>query len=188
MIAAIVQVYSEEQTRCSLCLWLSSLFRHGSWFLKFSTGGSYGESAATMYIWRKSQKGFAIPGTVRICGCGQHCLADEKRRLIARTLDILFVARRSFYNALDLAAFLIPMAASINQLINISQNNLNGATRDLSFSIIIIFLHLVKSHSHIVRIKMTKRYFLLTINFPLSSCVFVDRCRSFVSSSPCANT
>ncbi|KAF9394222.1 hypothetical protein CPC16_012011, partial [Podila verticillata] len=50
---------------------------------------------------------------------------------------------RSFYNILDLLAFLIPMGASINQLINISQMDSRGSTLNLSFSIIIIFLHML---------------------------------------------
>ncbi|KAG0030133.1 hypothetical protein BGZ81_003001 [Podila clonocystis] len=49
----------------------------------------------------------------------------------------------SFYNTLDLVAFLVPMATSINQMINISQKNENGATWDLSFSIVIIFFHMI---------------------------------------------
>ncbi|KAF9216475.1 hypothetical protein BGZ59_009573 [Podila verticillata] len=49
----------------------------------------------------------------------------------------------SFYNILDLLAFLIPMGASINQLINISQMDSRGSTLNLSFSIIIIFLHML---------------------------------------------
>ncbi|KAG0039262.1 hypothetical protein BGZ82_008994 [Podila clonocystis] len=49
----------------------------------------------------------------------------------------------SFYNILDLAAFLVPLATSINQMINISQKNENGATWDLSFSIVIIFFHMI---------------------------------------------
>ncbi|KFH64744.1 hypothetical protein MVEG_09476 [Podila verticillata NRRL 6337] len=50
---------------------------------------------------------------------------------------------RSFYNILDLLAFLIPMGASINQLINISQMDSRESTLNLSFSIIIIFLHML---------------------------------------------
>ncbi|KAF9325193.1 hypothetical protein BG006_011313 [Podila minutissima] len=50
---------------------------------------------------------------------------------------------RSFYNYTDLLAFLVPLTASINQLKNISEKDSGGTTWDLSFSIIVIFLHML---------------------------------------------
>ncbi|KAF8953894.1 hypothetical protein BGZ52_007421 [Haplosporangium bisporale] len=58
-------------------------------------------------------------------------------------IEALIQYKWSFYNILDLLAFLIPMGASINQLINISQMDSRGSTLNLSFSIIIIFLHML---------------------------------------------
>ncbi|KAF9417760.1 hypothetical protein BGZ94_009869 [Podila epigama] len=50
---------------------------------------------------------------------------------------------RSPYNYLDLLAFFIPMASSVNQLANILQENSSGTTWDLSFSVVVIFLHML---------------------------------------------
>ncbi|KAF9305155.1 hypothetical protein BGZ74_011169 [Mortierella antarctica] len=50
---------------------------------------------------------------------------------------------RSFYNYVDLLAFLVPLTASINQLKNISEKDPGGTAWDLSFSIIVIFLHML---------------------------------------------
>ncbi|KAG0319100.1 hypothetical protein BGZ99_005283 [Dissophora globulifera] len=51
--------------------------------------------------------------------------------------------KRSTYNFLDLLAFLIPMAASIDQIVLIVHNDQNGDAHLLSFSVLIIFLHVL---------------------------------------------
>ncbi|KAF9282937.1 hypothetical protein BGZ74_002053 [Mortierella antarctica] len=111
VIAAIVQVYSEEQD--SLFFVFVAIISFSTWFLVLEI----------LHWWELRRIG------------SNNVYPEEKPKGLRYF--------RSFYNALDLAAFLIPMAASINQLINISQKNLDGATWDLSFSIIIMFLHLV---------------------------------------------
>ncbi|KAG0007492.1 hypothetical protein BGZ80_004599 [Entomortierella chlamydospora] len=50
---------------------------------------------------------------------------------------------RSYYNGLDLIVFFVPMAASIDQIIVILQNDPNGNSRLLSFSIVIVFFHML---------------------------------------------
>ncbi|KAI1316196.1 hypothetical protein EDD11_010368, partial [Mortierella claussenii] len=49
----------------------------------------------------------------------------------------------SSYNGLDLLAFIVPMAASIDQLVVYKQNDRYGNNRLLSFSVLIVFLHML---------------------------------------------
>ncbi|KAI1295236.1 hypothetical protein EDD11_007885 [Mortierella claussenii] len=49
----------------------------------------------------------------------------------------------SSYNGLDLLAFIVPMAASIDQLVVYKQNGRYGNNRLLSFSVLIVFLHML---------------------------------------------
>ncbi|KAG0043084.1 hypothetical protein BGZ83_011867 [Gryganskiella cystojenkinii] len=58
-------------------------------------------------------------------------------------IEALIQYKWSLYNYLDLLAFLFPLATSMNQMMNISRQDPGGATWDLSFSIIIIFLHMI---------------------------------------------
>ncbi|KAF9361017.1 hypothetical protein BGX26_006569 [Mortierella sp. AD094] len=51
--------------------------------------------------------------------------------------------KASRYNMMDLISFSVPMVASIEQLVIISQGNPNGNTRLLSFSVLIVFLHML---------------------------------------------
>ncbi|KAF9361019.1 hypothetical protein BGX26_006571 [Mortierella sp. AD094] len=51
--------------------------------------------------------------------------------------------KASTYNFLDLFSFLVPMAASIDQIIVISQGDPNGNSRLLSFSVLFVFLHML---------------------------------------------
>lgn len=66
---------------------------------------------------------------------------------------LLLLLVRSVYNYLDLAAFLLAMAASIYQLVNISRKDPNGAIWNLSFSIVIIFLHMVRGFTYLTLIE-----------------------------------
>ncbi|KAF8916174.1 hypothetical protein BGZ58_005320, partial [Dissophora ornata] len=49
----------------------------------------------------------------------------------------------SGYNFLDMLAFSLPMAASIDQIVVISQGDTQGNTRLLSFSVLAVFLHML---------------------------------------------
>ncbi|KAI8599249.1 hypothetical protein EDD21DRAFT_165045 [Dissophora ornata] len=49
----------------------------------------------------------------------------------------------SGYNFLDILAFSLPMAASIDQIVVISQGDTHGNTRLLSFSVLAVFLHML---------------------------------------------
>ncbi|KAF9115494.1 hypothetical protein BGX27_007623 [Mortierella sp. AM989] len=49
----------------------------------------------------------------------------------------------STYNILDVFSFLVPMAASVDQLVVISQDDPHGNVRLLSFSVLIVFLHML---------------------------------------------
>ncbi|KAF9110507.1 hypothetical protein BGX27_006273 [Mortierella sp. AM989] len=50
---------------------------------------------------------------------------------------------KSIYNALDLVAFLVPMWAAIDQLVVIRQNDPTGKSRKLSFSVLIVLIHML---------------------------------------------
>ncbi|KAI8594414.1 hypothetical protein EDD21DRAFT_428026 [Dissophora ornata] len=47
------------------------------------------------------------------------------------------------HNVLDILAFLLPLCASIDQLVVISKRDPQGNTRALSFSVLVVFLHMV---------------------------------------------
>ncbi|KAF9115493.1 hypothetical protein BGX27_007622 [Mortierella sp. AM989] len=49
----------------------------------------------------------------------------------------------SRYNRMDLVAFLVPMVASFDQLVVISRDDPNGNTRLVSFSVLIVCLHML---------------------------------------------
>ncbi|ORZ09337.1 hypothetical protein BCR41DRAFT_388308 [Lobosporangium transversale] len=51
--------------------------------------------------------------------------------------------KESLYNLLDMFAFLIPMAAGIHQLIVIFNSDQFGNTRLVSFSVLVVFLHML---------------------------------------------
>ncbi|KAF8924959.1 hypothetical protein BGZ58_001269 [Dissophora ornata] len=51
--------------------------------------------------------------------------------------------KKSKYNALDIVTFVLPMAASIDQLVVIFENDSKGNNRALSFSVLAVFLHLL---------------------------------------------
>ncbi|KAG0313579.1 hypothetical protein BGZ99_008730 [Dissophora globulifera] len=51
--------------------------------------------------------------------------------------------KRSPYNFLDLVAFLVPMAAAIDQIVVIVQNDPQGNVRILSFSVLIVSFHML---------------------------------------------
>ncbi|KAG0035574.1 hypothetical protein BGZ81_005552 [Podila clonocystis] len=59
-----------------------------------------------------------------------------KRQIVPRYL-------KSQYNWLDLLAFIFPLVASVIQLVNIKQGNPDRAVCLLSFSLIIVFMHMV---------------------------------------------
>ncbi|KAG0329626.1 hypothetical protein BGZ99_001233 [Dissophora globulifera] len=50
---------------------------------------------------------------------------------------------RSSYNFLDVVAYGLPMAASIDQIVVILQGNIQGNSRSLSFSVLAVFLHML---------------------------------------------
>lgn len=54
---------------------------------------------------------------------------------------------RSSYNLLDLVAFVVPLAASIRQLVIIYKDDPHGSSRVLSFSVLIVFIHMVRHSS-----------------------------------------
>lgn len=51
---------------------------------------------------------------------------------------------RSHYNWLDLLAFIFPLVASIVQLVNIKEGNPDRAVWLVSFSLVIVFFHMVQ--------------------------------------------
>lgn len=51
--------------------------------------------------------------------------------------------RKSRYNILDLVAYGLPMIASTDQIVVHQLNDVHGNTRVLSFSILVIFIHMV---------------------------------------------
>lgn len=53
--------------------------------------------------------------------------------------------KKSSYNFLDLLAYGLPMIASIDQIIVHQMQDVNGNTQILSFSVLVIFLHMVKN-------------------------------------------
>ncbi|KAF9580352.1 hypothetical protein BGW38_003039 [Lunasporangiospora selenospora] len=50
---------------------------------------------------------------------------------------------RSPYNILDLAMYLVPLATSVHQIVNIAQSGTDGVIWDFSFCVVLVLLHLL---------------------------------------------
>ncbi|KAG0334512.1 hypothetical protein BG000_008286, partial [Podila horticola] len=119
VVAAFWQVYSEDPTY--LHNTFVAIIAMASWFL-FHEIRQFGSSVVELVEIRKSAW---LPST-----------QWYKRQYMPRYL-------KSQYNWLDLLAFTFPLVASIFQLVNIKEGNPDRAVWLLSFSLVIVFLHMV---------------------------------------------